>query len=89
MRIVDGFCLRDVMGRPTVMGESASLVNFNKLVTFNESAAFLWRSVEGRDFAVEDLAGLLVTRYRIPESEAMADASEILQGWEKVGLVRR
>ena len=88
MRIIEGFCLRNVMGRPTVIGESASLVDFNKLVTLNESAAFLWRSVEGRDFTLDDLVGMLVSRYQIAEDVAKADAAEILEGWKKVGFIQ-
>ncbi|MCQ2219420.1 MAG: PqqD family protein [Paludibacteraceae bacterium] len=89
MRIIDGFCLRNVMGRPTVIGESASLIDFNKLVTLNESAAFLWRSVEGRDFTLDDLADALVARYQISESVARTDAAEILEGWIKVGFIEK
>lgn len=60
MRIIDGFRLRDVMGQATVIGEGVGQVNFNRLITLNATAAFLWRSVEGRDFDEEMLAELLV-----------------------------
>lgn len=89
MKIIDGFCLRNVMGRPTVIGESASLVDFNKLVTLNESAAYLWRAVEGRDFSLDDLTASLVSRYQIDEEIAKADAAEILEGWVKVGFIQQ
>lgn len=89
MKIIEGFCLRDVMGRPTVMGESAALIDFNKLVTLNESAAYLWRSVEGRDFSLDDLSALLVSRYQIAEDVARSDAEEILNGWVNVGFIQR
>ena len=39
MKLVEGFRLRDVMGQATVIGEGVEQVNFNKLVTLNESAA--------------------------------------------------
>ena len=71
-----------------MIGESASLVDFNKLVTLNESAAFLWRSVEGRDFTLDDLVGMLVSRYQIAEEVAKADAADILEGWKKVGFIK-
>ena len=65
MRIVDGFRLRDVMGQATVIGEGVGQVNFNKLITLNESAAYLWESVEGKDFEAADLSALLVEKYDI------------------------
>jgi hypothetical protein len=43
MKIIDGFRLRDVMGQATVIGEGVGQVNFNKLVTLNDSAAYLWK----------------------------------------------
>ena len=53
MKIIDGFRLRDVMGQATVIGEGVGQVNFNKLVTLNDSAAYLWKSVEGKEFDAE------------------------------------
>lgn len=86
MRLVDGFRLRDVMGQATVIGEGIGQVNFNKLITLNESAAFLWRSVEGKDFDAEALAGLLVEEYGIDMELAAKDAEKILAQWVEIGL---
>ena len=86
MRLVEGFRLRDVMGQATVIGEGAGQVNFNKLITLNESAAFLWRSVEGKDFDVESVAGLLVEEYGINEERARKDAEVLLAQWKETGL---
>ena len=86
MRIIEGFRLRDVMGQATVIGEGIGQVNFNKLITLNESAAFLWRSVEGKDFDAETLAGLLVEEYGIDMELAAKDAEKILAQWVEIGL---
>ena len=72
MKIIDGFRLRDVMGQATVIGEGVGQVNFNKLVTLNDSAAYLWKSVEGKEFDAEMLASLLV---------------DISSQWKEIGLV--
>ena len=86
MKIVEGFRLRDVMGQATVIGEGAGQVNFNKLITLNESAAFLWRSLEGKDFDVAFVAQLLVDEYGIDVDLAQRDAEAILAQWHEVGL---
>lgn len=88
MRLVDGFRLRDVMGQATVIGEGAGQVNFNKLITLNESAAFLWKSVEGKDFDAEVLAALLCEEYDIDAELAAKDAEAILARWAEIGLVK-
>ena len=45
MKIKDGFTLRTMLGENIVVGEGLSQVNFNKLITLNETAAFLWKEV--------------------------------------------
>lgn len=87
MKIVDGFRLRDVMGQATVIGEGTGQVNFNKLITLNESAAFLWKSVEGKEFDAALLADLLCDEYGIDAGLAQRDAEAILEKWMKIGLV--
>lgn len=88
MKIVDGFRLRDVMGQATVIGEGVNQVNFNKLITLNASAAFLWRQVEGKEFDVETLKDLLVSEYGIDEQLAEKDADAIAKKWVEAGIVK-
>ena len=88
MKIIDGFRLRDVMGQATVIGEGVEQVNFNKLVTLNESAAFLWKAVEGKEFTVETLASLLMENYGIDEALAAKDAETLAGQWLEIGLAK-
>ncbi len=86
MRIIDGFTLRSVAGEMIVSGESIAQINFNKLISLNESAAYLWSEVVGSDFTVEGLAKLLITKYEVDEAMALADAKAIAKNWIEVGL---
>ena len=89
MRIKDGFTLRSIVGQYVVIGEGISQVYFNKMITLNDSAAYLWQSVEGKDFSVEDLTRLLTDKYDVSEEKAAADA-EILAGkWIDAGIVEK
>lgn len=88
MKIIEGFRLRDVMGQATVIGEGVDQVNFNKLITLNSSAAFLWKEVEGKEFDVETLAALLIDEYGIDEDLAARDAKAIAEKWTEAGLIR-
>lgn len=87
MKIVDGFRLRDVMGQATVIGEGVNQVNFNKLITLNSSAAFLWKAVECKEFEVETLKDLLMDEYGIDAQLAEKDAESIAKQWAEAGLV--
>lgn len=87
MKIIEGFRLREVVGQSVVVGEGVNQVDFNKLVTLNESAAYLWEAVEGKDFEVETLASLLIERYGIDRELAMKDAAALATQWKETGLV--
>ena len=88
MKIVNGFRLRDVMGQAAVIGEGVDQVNFNKLITLNSTAAYLWKEVEGKDFDASVLAELLVKEYGIDESLAQTDSEQIIDKWVELGLVK-
>jgi hypothetical protein len=87
MKIIEGFRLRDVMGQATVIGEGVNQVNFNKLITLNSSAAFLWKQVEGKEFDENMLADLLVEEYGIDRELAEKDSKAIAAQWLDAGLV--
>lgn len=87
MKIIEGFRLRDVMGQATVIGEGVNQVNFNKLITLNSSAAFLWKQVEGKEFDDTKLADLLVEEYGIDRELAEKDSKAIAAQWLEAGLV--
>lgn len=79
--------MRSVMGQDVIVGEGAKQVNFNKLITLNPSAAYLWKSVEGKDFTINDIADLLQGKYDIDAATAQADAKDIVDKWMANGLV--
>ncbi len=87
MRIIEGFRLRKLGKEHIVVGEGLAQVNFNKMVSLNETAAYLWESVEGRDFTVADLTALLLDRYEVEEDVAARDAAALAQAWVEAGIV--
>ncbi len=88
MKIIEGFVLRDIMGQAAIIGEGTGQVDFNKLITLNSTAAFLWKSVEGKDFEIETLANLLVEKYGIDMDMATKDAANIAAKWIEIGIVQ-
>jgi hypothetical protein len=60
MTIKEGFVLRTICGQNVVSGEGTSQVNFYKLVSLNDTAAYLFKAVQGREFTAETLADLLL-----------------------------
>ncbi len=87
MKIIDGFKLRSVAGEMVVSGEGVAQINFNKLLALNETAAYLWNAVEGKEFDVQTLADLLVAEYQIEGEVAIRDAQTLLDKWVECGVV--
>ena len=87
MKIIDGFVLRPLGEEFIVIGEGISQINFNKMISLNSTAAFLWENVEGKDFTVEDLTKLLTDNYEVEEERAAADAATIAAKWIEAGIV--
>ena len=46
MKIKKGFVLREMCGENIVTAEGLEHINFNKLISLNSTAAFLWNKVE-------------------------------------------
>lgn len=87
MRIKEGFVLRDIMGEAIVVGEGFDQINFNQMIKLNDSAAFLWRATEGRDFTEQELADLLTSHYEIDRESALADVVRLCEEWKKNGII--
>jgi hypothetical protein len=88
MRTKKGFRLRELGGDYILIGESAELVNFNNIITFNEAAAYLWQNVQGKDFDVDTLTALLLAEYEVSEEIAREDAQATIDDWKEIGLIK-
>ena len=86
MKIVEGFRLRPLGKEFIVTPESVAQINFNKMISLNSSAAYLWKSVEGKEFSPEDLKRLLLDRYDVDEEIAARDAENIARTWVEAGI---
>ena len=88
MKIKDGFVLRNICGQNVVSGEGSGNVNFCKLVSLNETAAYLFRKLVGTgDFTVEKMADLLLEEYEVERETALADCEKLLAQWNKIGIL--
>ena len=87
MKIKEGFILRTICGEHVVVGEGLAQVNFNKMLSLNESAAYLWKEVTGKEFSKEDLVQLLLDQYEVTPERAAQDVDKLLETWMQEGVV--
>ena len=86
MKIKEGFVLREMCGENIVAAEGLQNINFNKLISLNSTAAFLWKELVGKEFSVEDMASLLVEEYGIDMELAVKDSKALCQAWSDAGV---
>ena len=86
MKKKDGFVLRDVCGEKVIIGEGIDAVDFGKLISMNETAAWLWEQADS-EMDAEKLAKALVGEYDVEEAVAAHDVRAILEEWQRIGIV--
>lgn len=55
MKIKKGFVLKDICGESIIVAEGKENIDFTKIISMNESSAFLWESVKDKEFDAETL----------------------------------
>ena len=65
MKINEGFELREMCGEHIIIGTGLENIDFSKVISLNESAAWLWRAVEGQEFTPASMAALLMEEYDV------------------------
>lgn len=87
MKIKEGFRMRKLGREHIVVAEGSGLVNFNKMISFNDTAAYLWEALSGKEFTVEDIKQLLLEKYEVDEEVAGSDAANLARSWAEAGLI--
>ena len=88
MKIKKGFILRTVCGENVIVGEGLDAINFGRMLSLNETAAWLWKqAVEQGDFTAESLAKALCDEYEVSSDQALADVKETISQWTELKVV--
>jgi len=88
MKVIPGFALRPLGNEYLLIAESVELVNFNAMITLNESAAYLWRHVADKEsFDEQTLVDLLLAEYEVSPEQARVDARKTIDSWLDARLI--
>ena len=82
-----GYTLRPLGKEFILVAEGVEAVDFTRMISMNESAAFLWKAVEDKDFDAETLVNLLMEEYDITQEIAKKDVASLLQTWKEAGII--
>ena len=88
MKQKEGFVLRTVCGEHVIVGEGLGTIDFGKLISLNETAAWLWKKAgEMGDFSIDELAAALCEEYEVDAQQARTDVEKMVAQWQEIGIV--
>lgn len=86
MKTLPGFKIRKIGREYIITAEAPSQVNFNRMISLNATAAYLWNAVNGKEFTPLLLAELLEQEYEVDHETALRDSETIAQKWIEAGI---
>lgn len=87
MKTKKGFKLRSICGENVIVAEGIENIDFSKIISMNESAAYLWQNIEGKEFTEKELVDLLTAEYEVDEATSRQDVATMLQQWTEAGML--
>jgi len=77
MKIKDGYVLREVANQIIVVPTGERAINFNGVITLNQSGKFLWEQLQ-KDITFDELVKSLLNTYNVSEEIARNDIEEFI-----------
>lgn len=88
MKLNKDLVLREVGGEYMIVNPFSDTVDMTQVYSLNETAAWLWQQMEGKEFTVADMVAVLLEEYEVDETTATADLTELSQQWIAAGLAQ-
>ena len=76
MKINTKYKLRTLAGESVLFLQGEVDGKTSKLMTLNETSAWLWNNLQAKEFETEDVVKLLLSEFEIDEATAKNDAEE-------------
>ena len=87
MKISEKHKVREMAGEHVVIMQGRKGVDMTRIISLNESSLYLWESLQGKEFEVEDVARLLTGRYEVDAATAARDAAAWVEKLRECKLI--
>lgn len=89
MRLNSDLVLRKVKDDYLIINPFSETVDMTQVFTLNETAAWLWKQMEGKEFEAEDLARAMLDEYDVDEPTACQCANDLAEQWLATGMATK
>lgn len=86
MRIVEGFCLRSVLGERIAVPTGAAAAKLSGIAAMNETGEFLFNLLQTEQ-TEETLLEAMLSEYDVSREDARADLKELLDIFRQYGIL--
>lgn len=86
MKVKSEYILRELAGQNIVVPVGSEAVNFNGIITLNNSGKRLFKKLQ-EDTSKEDLIALLLEHYEVTEEQAISDVAVFLEKLERNNIL--
>ena len=86
MKIKNDLVVRQVAGTWVVLPTNSDVLDFDGMLTLNETGLMLWRLLENGS-SPEDMALALTQEYEVDREQALADVGEFVETLKKAGCI--
>ena len=87
MQIKSGFMLKEVAGTNVVVPIGENTVDFNAMITLNESGAFLWKEL-AEEKTLTQLVETMTAEYEVDSETAEKDINKFIETIGNAGLLK-
>lgn len=88
MELRNDLVLRHVGEDHVIVDPSQDMVDMSTVFSLNDSAAWLWKELEGRKFTSETMVDLLKQQYDVTDEQAEMDVVKLIDIFEKHDLLK-
>ena len=81
MRLNPNLILRQVGGEYMIVNPFSEAMDMAQVYSMNETAAWLWKQLENKEFTADEAGALLCNEYEVNKDTARNDANELCRQW--------
>lgn len=86
MKRNQNYVVKELMGSFVLVPLGQAAIDFNGVITLNETAKFMWEAAEG-DFTAADLEKALIKKYEIDSQTAKKAAESFINTLKEEGCI--
>lgn len=90
MRLKEGLTVRKIGDDYVIVAPEQGMIDLSKVYSLNETAAWLWEELDGKDFEISDMVALVRDQYDVvdlSEAQLLSDMEELVRFFKDNALL--